>query len=223
MPIDKLFNQMLSSPSAKGALSGAASGALVSALLNKKARKGLVGGAAKVGGLAALAGVGYLAYKKWQDHKGRPEAVQPASAPGNGTDAQRPAAAPLSLEAASTSAPAVSNETGVRMLQAMIGAASADGHIDQAEMQQLMEAIDQAGLSADENAAITASLNQPPTAEAIAEGVTDPEVAAEIYGAAAMAIERDTPAEELFLNRLARLLKLDPQLVALVDNSAAEA
>ncbi|MGF1449619.1 MAG: tellurite resistance TerB family protein [Opitutales bacterium] len=213
MPIDKLFNQMLGPPAGKGALSGAASGALVSVLLNKKARKGLVGGAAKVGGLAALAGVGYLAYKKWQDHRQGQTTDAPPS-PASGSE-------PLSLEAASESAPAVSEALGLKMLRAMIGAASADGQIDASEMDALMTAIEQASLTPEENAAITASLNQPPKAEAIAEGVTDPEEAAEIYGAAVMAIERDTPAEALFLRRLASLLKLDAELVALVDTSAA--
>ncbi len=222
MPIDKLFNQMLSSPSGKGALSGAASGALVSVLLNKKARKGLVGGAAKVGGLAALAGVGYLAYKKYQEHQAGKAAEPAPGGEATATASAAPAQA-LTLETASESAPPVSEALGLKMLRAMIGAASADGQIDAAEMKLLMEAIDQAGLSPEENAAVTASLNQPPTAEAIAEGVGSPEEAAEIYGAAVMAIERDTPAEDLFLKRLAGLLKLEPELLALVDDSATRA
>lgn len=217
MPIDKLFNEMLSSPGAKGALGGAASGALVSALLNKKARKSLVGGAAKLGGMAALAGVGYLAWKKWQEHQGTRQAAASSFQPS----ATAPATAPLSLEASAVAGPKVNDHLGMKMLQAMIAAASADGKIDSREMQALMEAVDRAGLTPAENAQVTASLNQPPTAEVVAEGVIDQQEAAEIYGAAFMAIEADTPAEQLFLARLARLLELDPQLVELVHQSGS--
>ena len=80
MPLDQLFSSLtnaksdpramlgslLGSPGSQGALGGAASGALVSLLMNGKARKKIQKHAVKVGGMAAVAGLGYYAYRKWQ-------------------------------------------------------------------------------------------------------------------------------------------------------------
>lgn len=218
MPLDTLFNNLLSSPSSKGALSGAASGALVSVLLNKKARKSLVGGAARIGGMAALAGVGYYAYKQWQ--KQTPASSQPTFSTNFPTPAANSASPAASLPPPETPPPAVSSHTGLKMMLAMVAAASADGHLDQTEQDTILRAIDQAGLSPEENAAVIAALHQPPTAEAIAQGINDPEVAAEIYGAARQAIELDSPAETLFLRRLAQLLKIDPALAQTINQAS---
>lgn len=208
MALDKLFNQLLASPGAQGALGGAASGALVSALMNKKARKTLVNGAATVGGMAALAGVGYYAYRKWQQHQaGKAATVPPA--------ASRPSAGPTEeapLEAAVISCPPVDDRLGLKMLQAMIAAAHADGAVEERELQQVFEALNRAGLTPEENASLTAALDRPPTVEAIATGVSQPEQAAEIYGAAVLVVERATPAEQFFLQRLAHQLRLPAAL-----------
>lgn len=214
MPIEKLFTNLTESPGAKGALSGAASGAMVSLLMNKKSRKALGKGAVQLGGMAALAGVGYYAYRKWQGSKGGEAGTtvvgtpEPASA--QATDAGR------SLppgDSTAPDAPAVSENLGLQMIKAMIAAAYADGAIDDREMQGLFESIEQADLTPTEKAELTAALNQPPTLEAVTAGVTDPESGAEIYGAALMAIDPDTPAEQFFLRRLANGLGLDTQLV----------
>lgn len=212
MSLNSLFNQLLSSPGAKGALGGAASGAMVTALLNKKARKQLMGGAVKVGGLAALAGVGYVAYKKWQSMP-RNTAAPHASSPLPSTPAPQPLAAAPALTAA---APAVSDSLAMKMLMAMIAAASADGRIDAQEMDQLFKAVDSADLTSSEHDTVMAALNAPPSIDAICEGIADPESAAEVFGAAAMAIDNDTPAEQFFLKRLARRLQIDPQLEAMI-------
>ena len=91
MPIDKLFANLNESPSAKGALSGAASGAMVSLLMNKKARKKIGKSAAQLGGIAALAGVGYFGYKKWQESRANPADSGAAGGP-SGPDAPKPLA-----------------------------------------------------------------------------------------------------------------------------------
>ena len=58
MSINKLFDTLANSSTAKGALGGVAGGALASMLIHPKARKKLGKTAVKVGGAAALAGVG---------------------------------------------------------------------------------------------------------------------------------------------------------------------
>ena len=109
------------------------------------------------------------------------------------------------------------------MIHAMIASANADGTIDDAEMQTLFEAMEQADLSPAEKAALTSALNRPPGLEEIAASVDSPEEAAEVYGAACCAVDEDTPAETFFLRRLAHSLQLDPELAEAIRNQVAEA
>lgn len=203
MPIETILQSLSSSPSAKGALSGAASGALVSALMNKKARKKLGGTALKLGGLAAVAGAGYYAYRKWQEKQGA------------GTVASRtpPSPAPASLQSASQDA-APDQTMAAKLVLAMIAAAEADSKIDAAEMDALLEAMDRSNLPSSEKASLTAALNEPPTLEEVAALAESPEQASELYAASLAAIHLDTPAETLYLRRLARALSLDQALTA---------
>lgn len=200
----------MDSPSAKGAMGGAASGALVSMLMHPKARKKLGKTAVKVGGMAAIAGVGYLGYKRWQKSKGN------GSAPASEAVEQSTTAV---LEDPVTEVE-VSDSLGEKMLLAMISAAAADGNIDNLEMDTLLDSMDAAELSPEENSRLTAALNEPPTLEAIAAMPSGLEEASELYAASIEAIAPDTPAEHLYLRRLARALSLDASLVQQIHAAA---
>jgi len=204
MPIEKLFSELTASPSAKGALSGAASGAMVSLLMNKKARKKIGSSAATVGGMAALAGVGYLAYKKFSGNRAG-TTTEPA--------AVEQAVATRKREQMHEAVPAVSDRLGILMIKAMIAASNADGTIDPKEMDALFLAMENANLSPEENRELTQALNNPPTLESISAEVDNPEAGAEVYGAALSAIDPDTASEQLFLRRFAAALHLEPGLV----------
>lgn len=212
MAIDKLFSSLTQSPGVKGAIGGAASGALVALLMNEKTRKKVGKGAVQLGGMAALAGVGYYAYQKWQNSK----AVAAASNSGTIVDEARPVAAPSGPVRALPELPPVSDLLGMKMILAMIAAANADGTIDAAEMEHLFESIENATLSPAEKATLTAALSQSPTIEEIALGLDSEAQRSEVYGAALTAIDLDSPAEHLFLRRLAASLKLEPDLVAAI-------
>jgi len=223
MPLDELFSNLTSSPSAQGALSGAASGAVVSMLMNKKARKKIGSSVATIGGAAALAGVGYFAYQKWQQSK--ISASTPLPTPDSPTGA---AASPPDVLTTPTVKPlpeskplVVSHSLSMKMVKAMIAAAHSDGTIDDAEMDQLQHAVAAANLTAEENRAMMAALNQPPSVNEVAASAESPEEAAEIYGAAATAIDPDTAAEKFFLRQLASALKLDPALTAEINAAAS--
>ena len=200
-----LIGDLLGSPSAQGALGGAASGAVVSLLMNKKARKMLQKNAVKVGGAAALAGLGDFAYRKWQQGREQNSPASPVAA--------LPAAPPPLLLEATTAEVRISAELPMKMVLAMIAAAAADGTIDSAEMNALVTAIEKAPIEPGEKAQLTAALNEPPTVEAVAALAADPEEASELYGAALATIKIDTPAEHLFMRRFARALELEPELV----------
>lgn len=241
MPIDSLFSSLtkgqsdprcvignlIGSPGAQGALGGAASGAAVSLLMNKKARKKLQKNAVKVGGVAALAGVGYFAYQKWQQSRDAappppPVPGHPASAPQLPSPEPAPPPPPANLVAASATV-RITGELPMKMVLAMIAAAAADGTIDSVEMNALAVAIDEAPVEPEEKKRLTSALNEPPTVEAVAALAEDPAEAAELYGAALTAIDLDTPAEHLFLRRFARALNLDEELVTSLHQTLEEA
>jgi uncharacterized membrane protein YebE (DUF533 family) len=214
MPIDKLFSNLTSSPSAQGALGGAASGAVVSMLMNKKARQKIGGSVATLGGAAALAGVGYFAYQKWQQAKGATppaETTPPRSVSPETTPAQATTLAP----------PVVSHSLAMKMVKAMIAAAHSDGQIDDAELAQLESAVAAAGLTPEEHRHVMSALNTPPCVNEVAALAETAAEAAELYGAAISAIDPDTVAEKFFLRQLATALKLDPALAAEIRAAAA--
>jgi uncharacterized membrane protein YebE (DUF533 family) len=235
MPLDKLFSGLsdtksdprallgglLGSAGGQGALGGAASGALVSLLMNGKARKKVQKHAVKVGGMAAVAGIGYYAYRKWQQGRGDVPPPLPAGAVAPARTELLPPL-PADVEDAAVKV-TVSAELPMKMVLAMIAAAAADGTIDRVEMNALATAIDDAPVDAAEKARLSAALNRPPTVEDIAALAGGPEEASEIYGAALTAIDVDTPSEHLFLRRLAKSLELEEPLVAALHETLEKA
>ena len=222
MPLDQLFANLTSSPSAKGALSGAASGAVVSMLMNKKARKKIGGSVAAIGGAAALAGVGYFAYQKWQKNKNTGAApASPTSAPSLSSASPSPAASSPPAISAGEPALTVSDSLAMKMVKAMIAAAHSDGQIDDTELGNLEQAVAAANLSPAENQEMMSALNSPPTVSDVAALATSPEEAAELYGAALSAIDPDTVAEKFFLRQLASALNLPAELTAEINSTAS--
>ena len=102
---------------------------------NKKARK-TAGTLLKVGGVAALGG---LAWKAYQDYKGEKQPAPSAPSPANADPVwqdiskQRFAIADQDPEPGSTA---------LLLVQAMIAAACADGHMDSAERRRILDAAD---------------------------------------------------------------------------------
>lgn len=220
-----LLGGLLGSAGTQGALGGAASGALVSLLMNGNARKKIQKNAVKVGGMAAIAGVGYYAYRKWQESRGESPATAtaiPVEALSASVERATPPPLPEDLAVASVQVK-VTGELPMKMVLAMIAAAAADGTIDNVEMSLLAVAIDDAPVEAAEKARLTSALNVPPTVEDIAKLANGPEEASEIYGAALTSIELDTPSEHLFLRRLSKALELDSELVKTVHETLAKA
>ena len=218
MPIESLLKNLTSSPSAKGALSGAASGALVSALMGTKSGRKLGKTAVKVGGAAAVAGLGYYAFKKWQESRSSQtqspsvQTQEPSSAPAEQS--------PLSLDQAATQVE-VTETLCAKIILAMIAAAAADGSIDDQEMDTLFNTMESSQLSAGASGQLTAALNEPPTLEEVATLPSNAEEASELYAASLAAIDLDTPAEHLYLRRLAKALVLDSELVQSIHSTAS--
>lgn len=180
---------------------GALAGGVLALLLGTKSGRKVGGNLAKVGGLAALGGVAYTAYKNWQANQ--PDApVEPGTPVGQLTG---PAADQRSLQ----------------LLKAMIAAAKADGHIDDAERAKIHQQVQQLGLDDSAVALLNAELDKPLDAKDIAAGTDSAEAAAEIYLASLLVIEVDNSMERAYLNALAQELQLADELTQQMEAEIA--
>lgn len=188
--------------------SGLATGALAGGVLgliagNKKARKFATksaGTALKLGGLAAVAAVGYTA---WQRHRGGDQQGLMLPPPDSGFAPEQ--------------APRGPEDLARGVLVAMIQGAKADGHIDAEEQSRIFGHIEALALDAEAKAFVMDELAAPADIARVTAYAGSPETATELYAAAFMAMDPDTPAERAFLTRLQTGLSLDPDLAAHVE------
>jgi uncharacterized membrane protein YebE (DUF533 family) len=196
-----MFDQVASRT--PGGATGLAAGAGVLALL-MGGGKGM-GGVMRMGGAAALGALAYRAFQQYQ----QPQAAPPP---------QLPAPDQVPMQYLPGAAPAASGEPfELALMRAMIGAAKADGHIDQAEHAKIFDAVERMGMDSEAKAFVFDALNKPSDPAAIAAAATTPEQAAQIYLASRMAIDPDHPAERAYLDALKARLNLAPELVAQLD------
>jgi uncharacterized membrane protein YebE (DUF533 family) len=179
----------------KGLGAGAVGGVLMGLLLGTKGGRKIGGGALKLGSLAAIGTVAYKAYQQYQASKG---GTAPAA---SGTLAP----------------PAEPKADPILLLRAMIAAANADGHIDADERARITVDIGRLGLGTEAAAALEAELKTPLSAEQLAHGINDPAVGAEVYTLSAAIIDKVSPEEAAYLQRLTAALKLDGALVAQIN------
>ena len=196
---------------AEGFMGGAVTGGLLGLLLgNKKVRK-MAGGALGYGGAAVLGALAHRAYQNYQ-------AGQPAStsAPATLTEiAQVPAAQlPHAVPAAG------GGPFELVLIEAMVAAAKADGHVDAQEQQRLFSEVERLGLDAESKAYVFDLLSRPVELAQLSSRVANQEQAGELYLASRLAIDPDHPAERAYLDALASRLNLPSELRAHLDASA---
>ncbi len=187
---------------------GALLGGLGALVFGTAAGRSLAGSAAQLGGLALIGGLAYKAYQNYQAGKpliGADQAVLPAPA-GSGFEPE-----------------AASNASALIFIRAMIAAAAADGEIDEAERNAILGGLREAGFDPQANEWLSQEMANPASVDALVEGAESPELAAQIYTAARIAINPDSPAEKDFLAGLAGSLGLDAELVANIDAAASAA
>ncbi|WP_206613517.1 tellurite resistance TerB family protein [Parahaliea mediterranea] len=194
----------------KGALGGAVGGSLLTMLLGSKKGRKMGTKVAKVGGTAAL---GLLAYKVYNDWKAsqpsQPQGSQPSQAP----QSQNPSA----TSPAQAIAPPDTPKHSLTVLRAMLAAAKADGHVDDAEQARIFKAVQSMGANQEVSAFVDAELSKPLDAADIARGIDCPEEAAEVYLASVLMVDEQSFMERAYLQALARELKLAPELVARLE------
>lgn len=186
----------------KGAIGGAAGGSLLTLLLGSKKGRKMGMKAAKLGGTAALGVLAYKVYNDWQAGQQSANTAAPATA------TVTPAA----------TAPPDTPQHSMAVLRAMLAAARADGHVDDAEQARIFKAVQSMGASREVSAFVEQELAKPLDPAEVARGITCPEEAAEIYLASALMIDEQSFMERAYLQELARELQLAPELVSRLES-----
>lgn len=199
------------SPLAKGAIAGG----LLGVLLGGSGTRRLAGSALKIGGAALLGGLAWKAYSDWQAGK-----AAPAAGGAEGGPAALPAPAPAGTPF-NPADPQAADDLAVRLLQAMVAAAKADGHVTTQERRRIEGQLADLGLGPEAKALIAAELDAPLDPGRIAALARSPEEATEIYAASLLVVDPEAPAEKGYLAMLAARMGLDPGLVLHLHARAA--
>jgi len=204
----------------KGAGAGALGAGAIALLFGSKGTRKFAKKAAKLGGTAALGGLAYKVYSDWQAQQ---QQAQQANLPASSAPRQLSAdtASPSSLNLGqfdigtpiNTLEPAPATERSEALMQAMITAARADGHVDEEEMDLISRQIDNLGLEQDVTRFLLSEMSKPVDVNRIAALADTRETAAELYIASAMVADADDPAGRDYLDSLACALELDPAVV----------
>ena len=194
-----------------------ATGALAAVLLGTGAGRSVTGSALKLGGLAAVAGLAYKAFQNYQNGKA-PEQAQtadPELLPPPEDNTFHPSTAPQGED-----------EFALTIVRAMIAAARADGHIDDAEKSRIGDKLRLAGIGTEAQEFLNAELNAPVDIDALVSSAQTDAQRIELYTASRIAIEPKTRAERGYLDLLAGRLKLPDALIdhieATVSNAKAQ-
>ncbi|MBN8430911.1 DUF533 domain-containing protein [Microbulbifer salipaludis] len=102
------------------------------------------------------------------------------------------------------------------MLKAMVAAAQADGTIDEAEQQNILQALD-GQLDASDLEAFRHYLTQPVSMDDVVSAASDPATAFNLYLVSAMSINPDNPREKQYLDTLAEKLGVSEQAVEAIE------
>ncbi|NVK70006.1 MAG: tellurite resistance TerB family protein [Vibrio campbellii] len=169
-----------------GAIGGGLIGMLMGSKKSKKMAKKMGSGALKVGGAAALGALAYKVYNDWQskqDTQGVNETFDPDD-----------------------------NKHAKLILKAMIGAAKADGHVDQHEMARIEQALTEMGADDHVRQLVHQELHKPLDPAEIARLATSPQQASEIYLASLIVADEQNFMEKAYLQELAKQLNLSPEV-----------
>ncbi len=186
--------------------------AIAGVLLGTDGGRKVAGSALKLGSLAAIAGLGYQAYKNYRAGQ------NPAATAEAGTPELLPPPADSGFHPE-----AVSTDFALILVRAMIAASRADGHIDDAERARIMDKLKVSGLGADAAQFLENELANPVDLDAIVAAAATEEQRVELYTASRLAIEPETRAERGYLDLLAGRLGLADALVDHIEATVSAA
>lgn len=191
-----------------------ATGAIAAILLGTGAGRAIGGTALKAGGLAAIAGLAYKAYQNYQNGN------QPQEAAAQGPELLPP---PSDTSFHPSQAPQGENEFALTLVRAMILAARADGHIDDAERSRIGDKLRLSGIETEAGQFLQTELDRPFNLDELVSAARTDAQKVELYTASRLAIEPETRAERGYLDMLAGRLKLPDALIDHIEATVSAA
>lgn len=203
-----------------GLLGAGAVGGLLGALLGKGGRD-MAGTALTLGGTALAGSLAWNFYKRWSAQNGTARTTSPA-----------PADAPAGWNFGGNSRPAPSapsagqnadGGTAELLLEAMVFAARADGHVDDTERGRINDAVRHMFPNQDVASMLNPLMERPIDPRALAGRVQSPEQARDLYRLSCAIIDTDQFMERSYLNGLAEALGISPAERDRIEAEVAEA
>lgn len=191
-----------------------AAGAIAGILLGTSGGRQVAGSALKLGGLAAIAGLGYQAYKNYKAGQSPAEAAQ--AAPKEPELLPPPSNSGFATET-------VSDDFALTLVRAMIAASRADGHIDDAERAHIVDKLKVSGIGGDAASFLEQELANPVDLDSIVAAARTEEQRVELYTASRLTIEPKSRAERGYLDLLAGRLALPDALVDHIEATVSSA
>lgn len=229
--LQKLIGSLNKSGALSGFLGGVTGGGLTR-LLGSKSAKSTGTKALKLGALAAVGGVAWKAYQQYSaSTKTEQQADQHSDARAQvsqGTVHREPATRTFDFTPAVMPKQSFdlvtddSNGSGqLILMRAMIAAAYADGHIDETERQKIFAQVESMELSLQEKAMLFDELRKPMTLFELVQAVPDAQTGIEVYAASVSAIDLQQPLSGQYLDALANQLCLPRELVNSIHQQLA--
>lgn len=217
-----------------GFMGGVAGGGLTSMIASKKGRK--VGKSAlKVGALAAVGGLAWKAYQQYssKDQSGsqvaaqhvqgqQPQAQFLANSYGQASQSEGHSPnnaaqfnfAPARIEQQQFEEVVDDTNPNGQMLlmRAMIAAAYSDGHIDNSEREKIFAQVETMDLSTQEKATLFDELRKPLDLASLVSQVPNAQTGIEVYAASAAALDLQQQDSQAYLHALANQLCIPSEL-----------
>ncbi len=208
------IKQNLGGNSLGGLLGAGALGGLLGALVTGKSVQKVAKGALVVGGTAAVGALAWQFYQKWA----QPGTAQAGATAQHGTAAQgnmpvaTPGNAPAPVQDASLKA--------LLLVEAMVFAARADGHIDETEKSRIYDTVAKLCPGQEPTKIIEELLHKPLDPASIAAKVGSPEEGQDIYKLSCLIVDVDHFMERSYLDGLAASLHISAEVKFRLEQEA---
>ena len=208
------IKQNLGGNSLGGLLGAGALGGLLGALVTGKSVQKVAKGALVVGGTAAVGALAWQFYQKWAQ-PGAAQAGAPAQ-PGTAAQGNMPVAAPGNQPAPVQDA----SLKALLLVEAMVFAARADGHIDETEKSRIYDTVAKLCPGQEPTKIIEELLHKPLDPASIAAKVGSAEEGQDIYKLSCLIVDVDHFMERSYLDGLAASLHISAEVKFRLEQEA---
>lgn len=203
-----------------GLLGAGALGGLLGTLMSGKTAKSVAKGALVVGGTAAVGALAWNFYQKWsQNAAANTQQPQTAAQPN-------PSGWSAKLNPQAEQAPAAlppADAKALLLLEAMVFAARADGHIDAKEQEQIHNAVAAMFPGQNMTALMDTLLVKPLDPSLLAAQISTPEEAHDLYRLSCMIVDIDHFMERSYLDGLAAALGIPAEAKVTLEQEVLQA